>query len=240
MSKYALQNGDCLVAMKKIPNESIDLVLTDPPYNIAKDNNFDTMGRSSIDFGTWDHDADILTWISDAARTLKRGGTLIVFNDWKNLGDIAKELEKSGLIVKDLIRWEKTNPMPRNRDRRYIVDYEFAIVAIKKGKWTFNRQSDKYDRSELRYPIVSGKNKFHPTQKPVELMEELILRHSNENDIVLDCFMGSGSTGIAALNLKRRFIGIELNEEYFDVAKTRIENKFDIKKEKSQCKTLSK
>lgn len=73
-SKYALQKGDCLEVMQKIPSGGIDLVLTDPPYNISKDNNFGTMGRSSIDFGAWDHDADILTWISDAARTLKSGG----------------------------------------------------------------------------------------------------------------------------------------------------------------------
>lgn len=132
--------------------------------------------------------------------------------------------------------------MPRNRDRRYISDFEHAIVAIKKGKWTFNRQSDKYDRSELRYPIVSGKNRFHPTQKPVKLMEELILRHSNENDLVLDPFMGSGSTGVAALNLNRRFVGIELDKKYFNIAKERINSSnIDIyKKEKSQCKTLSK
>lgn len=112
--------------------------------------------------------------------------------------------------------------MPRNRDRRYIVDYEFAIVAVKKGKWTFNRQSDKYDRPELKYPIVSGKNKFHPTQKPVELMEELVLRHSNENDLILDPFMGSGTTGVAALKNNRNFIGMEIDDKYFKIAKERL------------------
>lgn len=115
--------------------------------------------------------------------------------------------------------------MPRNRDRRYIVDFEMGIWFVKKGaKWVFNRQSDKYDRPEYNYPIVSGREKTkHPTQKPIKLMEEMILRHSNKEQLVLDPFMGSGSTGVACKNLDRKFIGIELDEEYFNIAKGRIE-----------------
>lgn len=114
--------------------------------------------------------------------------------------------------------------MPRNRDRRYITDSEVAIwLTNKKGKWTFNRQNDTYDRPEYNYPIVSGKEKTkHPTQKPVKLLEEILLRHSNQNDIILDPFMGSGSTGVACLNTNRNFIGVELNEQYFEIAKNRM------------------
>lgn len=181
------------------------------------------MGRSGIDFGEWDHNADLTSWIKEGARLLKSGGGMVIFNSWLNLPNIANACEDSGLIVKDFLRWEKSNPMPRNRDRRYIVDYEFALWVVKKGQWTFNRQDEKYQRPKFVYSIPNGKKRVHPTQKPIELMEELIKIHSNENDIVLDPFMGSGTTGVAALNLNRRFIGIELDDKYFDIAKNRLE-----------------
>lgn len=223
-----LISGNNIEVMPKLGKGTIDLILTDPPYNISKENNFKTIGRSGIDFGEWDKDADIISWIKVSSDLLSKNGSIVVFNSWRNLGGISKELEKSGFIVKDLIRWEKANPMPRNRDRRYIVDYEFAIWAVKKGsKWTFNRQSDNYDRSELKYPITSKSEKKlgeHPTQKPIKLMEELVLRHSNAGDVVLDPFMGSGSTGVACFNTGRDFIGIELDEKYFDIAKNRIKD----------------
>lgn len=221
-----LINDNNLNALSEIPDNSIDLILTDPPYNISRKNNFESLNRAGIDFGDWDKNADLLTWIDEVPRIVKKGASIIIFNDWRNLGDIAERMEKNGFVVKDIVRWEKTNPMPRNRDRRYIVDYEFAIWAVEKhDKWTFHRQSDKYDRSEIRVPITSKAEKMlgsHPTQKPIKLMEELLLQHSNENDIVLDPFMGSGSTGVACQNLNREFIGIELEETYFKIAENRI------------------
>jgi len=221
-----LINDNNLNALSDIPDNSIDLILTDPPYNISRKNNFESLNRAGIDFGDWDKNADLLTWIDEVPRIVKKGASIIIFNDWRNLGDIAERLEKNGFVVKDIVRWEKTNPMPRNRDRRYIVDYEFAIWAVEKhDKWTFHRQSDKYDRSEIRVPITSKAEKMlgsHPTQKPIKLMEELLLQHSNENDIVLDPFMGSGSTGVACQNLNREFMGIELDETYFKIAENRI------------------
>lgn len=222
-----IYNEDCLEGMKRIPDKSVDLVVTDPPYNISVENNLKSMGRNGIDFGEWDKQFDLTGWIKSASRLLKKGGTIIIFNDWKNLGDISKELEKYNILVKDMIRWEKSNPMPRNRDRRYICDFEVAIVGVKKyGDWTFNRKSKTYDRAKLVYPIVSGKEKtIHPTQKPIALFNELILRHSNENEVILDPFMGSGTTAIAAINTKRNFIGFELNKEYFEIAQNRIEER---------------
>ncbi|AEJ31448.1 DNA methylase [Leuconostoc sp. C2] len=221
-----LINDNNLNALLGIPDNSVDLILTDPPYNISRKNNFESLNRAGIDFGDWDKNADLLTWIDKVPRIVKKGASIIIFNAWRNLGDIAERLEKNGFVVKDIIRWEKTNPMPRNRDRRYIVDYEFAIWAVEKhDKWTFHRQSDKYDRSEIRVPITSKAEKMlgsHPTQKPIKLMEELLLQHSNENDIVLDPFMGSGSTGVACQNLNREFMGIELDETYFKIAENRI------------------
>lgn len=215
-----LLNGDCLDILKNIKTGSVDLVLTDPPYNIARDNNFNTMGRAGIDFGEWDKDADILSYIVEVNRILNKNGSLICFNDWKNLGDISKFAETNGFDTKDMIRLEKSNPMPRNRDRRYITDYECAIWFTKKGaKWVFNRQDDKYQRPKFVYSIDKG---LHPTQKSLKLMEDLVKIHSNENQIVLDPFMGSGTTGLACKNLNRKFIGIEKDEAYFKIAENRL------------------
>ena len=223
--KMELMFGNNQQLFKNIPDNSVDLVLTDPPYNISTKNNFSSMNRSGIEFGEWDHNADLFSYIYELPRITKQNATVIVFNDWKNLGDIGTCLEKNGFIVKDLFRWIKSNPMPRNRDRRYITDYEMAIIAVNKNaKWTFNRFNDKYERAEFICPIVSRKQKFHPTQKPVALMEHLIKIHSNENDVVLDPFMGSGSTGVACLNTNREFIGMELDEKYFNIAEQRMEH----------------
>lgn len=215
-----LHLGDCLEVMKQIPDKSVDLVLTDPPYNIARDNNFSTMGRAGIDFGEWDKGFDLFSYIDCVSRILNKNGSFVVFNAWKNLGDIAKYAETKGFETKDMIRLEKSNPMPRNRDRRYITDYECAIWFVKeKAKWTFNRIDEKYQRPKFVAGIESG---LHPTQKSLSLMESLVRIHSNPNDIVVDPFMGSGTTGVACKNLNRKFIGIERDANYFEIAKRRI------------------
>lgn len=221
-----LRHGDCLEVMKSIPDKSIDLCLTDPPYNIAKDNNFKTMGRAGIDFGEWDKGFDLFSYIDQVKRILNKNGSFIVFNDWKNLGDIAKYAESLGFDTKDMIRLEKSNPMPRNRDRRYITDYECAIwFVVKDAKWTFNRQDDKYQRPKFVASIESG---LHPTQKNLSLMENLVKIHSNIGDTVIDPFMGSGTTGLACKNLGRKFIGIEKDVSYFEIAKKRIDEALNV------------
>ena len=215
-----LKLGDCLNVMKTIPSASIDLCLTDPPYNIARKNNFVTMGRAGIDFGDWDKNFDLFSYINEVSRIVNKNGSFVVFNAWKNLGAIANYAESQGFETKDMIRLEKSNPMPRNRDRRYITDYECAIWFVKKGaKWTFNRQDSKYQRPKFVASIESG---LHPTQKNLSLMENLLKIHSNDNDTVIDPFMGSGTTGVACKNLNRNFIGIELDEGYYNIAKERI------------------
>lgn len=219
-----LIKGDCLEVMDKLIAEGVkvDAIITDPPYNIARSNNFTTMGRAGIDFGEWDKGADIFSYLDKAYKLLSKDGSIVIFNDWKNLGDIVRYCENIGFVCKDMIRLEKSNPMPRNRDRRYITDYELAVwLTMPKAKWVFNRQSDKYERPKFTASIENG---LHPTQKNLLLMEWLTKIHTDKSQTVLDPFMGSGTTGVAAVNTGRNFIGIELDNRYFDIAKERIEN----------------
>ena len=222
-----LLKGDCLELLKTLENESIDALITDPPYNIARDNNFTSMGRAGIDFGDWDKGFNLISWLPIAIEKLKKGGNIIIFTSWKNTTPIIKELEKINCEAKDMIRVEKSNPMPRNRDRRFVTDYEIAIWAVKKGaKWTFNRQLETYERPLIKTKVTPKSEKIekgHPTQKNTETMEWLIERLTNEGDIVLDPFMGSGTTGVACQNLNRDFIGCELSDEYFEMAQKRLQ-----------------
>jgi DNA modification methylase len=213
--------GDCLLLLANLEQSSVDLILTDPPYNISRANQFQTMGRAGIDFGEWDKDADLLSWLSPAVSAIKPGGSLVVFNDWKNLGLIAEAAEQVGLETKDLLRLEKTNPMPRNRDRRYITDFELAVWFVKPGaKWVFNRQDPAYQRPKFVHSVDKG---LHPTQKSLGLMEDLVRIHSNPGDLIVDPYAGSGTTGVAAKRLGRRFFGIEIDPDYAAQAARRIE-----------------
>ena len=147
-------NRDCIIGMQELQNETADALITDPPYNIARDNNFKTMGRAGIDFGEWDKDFNLTSWLHTAINKIKKGGNVIVFTDWKSTTPIIRELEKNNCEVKDMIRVEKSNPIPRNRDRRFITDYEIAIWAVKKGaKWTFNRQLENYERPLIKTKV---------------------------------------------------------------------------------------
>lgn len=219
-----LYNEDCLVIMDKLIEQGVKVnaIITDPPYNIARKNNFSTMGRAGIDFGEWDKGFDLFSYIDRVYKLLDKNGSFVVFNAWRNLGAIADYAESLGFVTKDMIRLEKSNPMPRNRDRRYITDYECAIwFTMPKAKWTFNRQDEKYERPKYVGGIETG---LHPTQKNLGLMEWLVRIHTNEGETVLDPFMGSGTTGLACKNLNRDFIGIELDKKYYDIAVDRINN----------------
>ena len=229
-----LYQGDCLEIMDKLIEQGVkvDAIITDPPYNASKNNNFNTIKSkngnkkyNSINFGAWDVNFNEATWLKKSLDLLNSGGNIIIFCSWKQLGIYNNILEENKCLVKNMIQWVKPNSAPKNRDRLYIVNYEVAIWGTKGKGWTFNRMDSKRQLSQFVYPFVSGKEKtIHPTQKPVRLSEDLVKIHTNKKDLVLDPFMGSGTTGVACKNLNRNFIGIEIDEKYFNIAKERIDD----------------
>ncbi len=207
---------------------TVDHIITDPPYNISQDNNFSTMksaNRKGVDFGEWDKDFDLTGWIKDYAKILNQNGSMIIFCSYRFISRIIEVLESNDLVVKDILEWRKSNPMPRNVGRRYVQDTEFAIWAVKKGaRWVFNKpKNESYLRAQFVAPVVSGKERtIHSTQKSLFVMEKIIQIHTNKGETILDPFMGSGTTGEAALKNGRNFIGIELDDKYFDISSKRL------------------
>jgi len=182
----------------------------------------------TTNYGKWDSEFTLEKldlFVKHFHRILRDGGTCIIFFDiWKltNLKDI---LEDSKFKQLRFIEWIKTNPQPINSSVNYLTNCrEIALLGIKKSKPTFN---SKYDKGIYEHPLQGGKERFHPTQKSLPLFEELINKHSNEGDLVLDCFAGSATTGVAALKTNRRFIGCELDKEYYEKASKRLENYLD-------------
>lgn len=228
--EYKIYNEDYKKTVQRLKRKKIkiDAIITDPPYNVSRDYQlgFSNMGRSGMDYGKWDYNFNQTKWIKAVSNLVKPGGTMIIFNDWKNLGEISKQLEKCDFIVKDIIRWEKKNPMPRNVDRRYVTDCEFAVWAVKKGaKWTFNKPEEvSYLKPVITTGVVpGGKKRLHPTQKHLEVLEKLVKVHTNEGDLVFDPFLGSGTTAVACKNNNRNVIGSEIEKEYYDITMRRLE-----------------
>ena len=209
-------------------NIKVDLILTDPPYNISRKNNFHTIGRSGIHFGEWDVGFDQEKWLNNISKILNKNGSIIIFNDWRNLGLIANKLENEGLIIKDIIRWKKTNPMPRNTSRRYVTDYEFAIWAVMpNSRWVFNKSNKiPYLIPEYESSIPVGKDRIHPTQKSKKIIDNIIKTHSNEGDLIFDPFSGSGQIAFCAYNLKRNFIACEINKKYYELSSNKFNKLF--------------
>jgi site-specific DNA-methyltransferase (adenine-specific) len=261
-----IKNINGMEYLKTINNNSIDLILTDPPYIISKDsgmnqhyNNVKFNEENNIiqvktedewynykiqneinddinkekymkygtiygkkycvktDYGKWDSEFNINIleeFISEYYNKLKKGGTLIIFFDLWKITILKDLLEKYKFKQIRFIEWIKTNPQPLNSKTNYLTNCrEIALLAIKESKPTFNSQ---YDNAIYMFPLQGGKNRFHPTQKSLPLFEELIKKHSNENDTILDTFLGGGTTAIACKNTNRNFKGCEVNKEYID------------------------
>ena len=225
-----LENCDYINLISKLKEEQIqiDLVLTDPPYCVSRSHQlgFSNMGRSGMNYGSWDYNFNQQKWIDDISPFVKKGGSIIIFNDWKHSSILVEALERNNFVIKDLLRWEKKNPMPRNVNSRYLADCEFALWAVKgtKNKWTFNKpKNTPYLKPVFKSGIVpGGKKRIHPTQKHLEVVKEILKIHSNKHDLVCDPFFGSGTTAVACKELNRNFIGSEIDKNYFLKAKERI------------------
>lgn len=229
--RIRLFNADCFNFLPSIPSASIDLVLIDPPYEVSRDTNFRSgtatgkntdRFRISMDFGTWDNGfTGLAAVVQEAYRILKNSGTLICFYDVWKITVLKKYFEVAGFKQLRLIEWIKTNPVPLNSKTNYLTNArEIAVSGVKKSKPTFHSA---YDNGIYKYPICHDKGRFHPTQKPLALIEQLILKHSNAEDTVLDCFLGSGTTAVAAFNTGRCFIGCEISSEYCRKALKRLQ-----------------
>lgn len=168
-------------------------------------------------YGEWDETftmEELDKFIQLFYSKLRNGGTIIIWFDIWKISLLKDLLIKHKFKQLRLIEWIKTNPQPINSKLNYLNNSrEIAILAIKGSKPTFNSS---YDNGIYYYPLASGKYKFHPTQKNLQLFEELIRKHSKENDTVLDTFLGGGTTAYACLRTKRKFIGCEIKQEYYD------------------------
>jgi site-specific DNA-methyltransferase (adenine-specific) len=175
-------------------------------------------------FGSWDNEftLDVLDqYIKLFYEKLVDGGTCIIFFDIWKLSYLKEIMEKYKFKQIRFLEWIKTNPQPRNSKINYLTNCrEIALLGIKKSNPTFNSE---YDNAIYKYPFPGGKDRIHPTQKSLPLFIDLVKKHSNENDVVLDPFAGSGTTCVAAKETNRQYIGIERDEKYYKLAKKRIE-----------------
>lgn len=214
---YNLHKGDCIPLIENMPNDSVDVTLTDIPYGEInrKDNGLRNLNKSNADITTFELDK----FLNELYRITS--GTIIIFCGQHQLSEIKNFFQDKQDLHKGTVRqiiWKKTNPSPMNGKNIYLSGIENAIWFKKRGA-TFNANCK---NTVFEYPC--GRNKLHPTQKNLKLIEELIVDNSNEQDIIFDPCMGSGTTGIACINTNRRFLGVEIDENYFDIAQQRIES----------------
>ena len=229
MSNYKLFNGDCLEIMQRLPNESIDLAIIDPPYKLNKTTGGTTNSglsekwqgnlKSGDKKANINNDIEFKEWLPEVYRVLKDNAHCYLWTNDKNLSDLQQEAEKVGFRLHNILVWKKNNCTP---NRWYMKNSEFVLFLYKgKAKPIKNKGSMQC----VECQNINGKDKLHPTQKPISMLETFIQNSSDTNDLVLDCFMGSGTTGVACKELKRHFIGIEIDENYFNIAKERIYGK---------------
>jgi len=248
--------GNNIEILEKLPPKSVDLIFADPPYNLQLKNELYRPNQTKVDgvFDKWDkfdsmknYDEFTKKWLLGCKRVLKDNGTIWVIGSYHNIYRVGAIMQDIGFWFLNDIVWIKTNPMPNFKGTRFNNAHETLIWAAKSetAKYTFHYKAmktfndDKQMRSDWYIPIANGKerlkdengNKVHSTQKPAELLLRIILSTTNVGDIVLDPFMGSGTTGAVAKRLGRNFIGIEKEELYTEIAKSRIDKIRPIKTE---------
>ena len=242
LKENKIYNMEAIKFLKRIPDESIDLILTDPPYNISKLNNDTDKSKLRIlklrrkkpikrYFGAWDmkERREFLrftkSWLYECCRTLKDGGTIISFFSKEDINFLGWTGKRYNIRSRTIMTWHKRNCAPSIRKRDYLSTCEFIWIGSKgKKPWTFNfkRQKEMHNFYESLNRSIYGQT-IHPNEKPLKLIRHLIEIHSNPEDLILDCFVGSGTTAIASNELKRNFIGCELDKEYYDIAVKRFE-----------------
>lgn len=246
-TEHKLIVGDCLDELKKIPDESIDLVFADPPYGLAKKKGLGWKYSKHItleeawDIFSKDEYFDFsLKWISESMRVLKSGGSFWVCGSFHNIYLMGFIMHHLDLKINNSIVWFKPNAQPNISCRMFTESCEHLIWATKnhsKTKWIFNYEDTKnkieddlnprgkQTRNVWSIPLTPRKEKScgeHPTQKPIELLRRIILACSKEGDLILDPFVGSGTTSVVAKMMNRNSVGIEKEQKYIDIAKKRL------------------
>ena len=241
--------GDCIEVLRTFPENSVDVVFADPPYNLAlkrKTNNLTRPEGGAIEGvnDKWDSFSSFLeydqftqNWLSECRRVLKPQGTIWISGTYHNIFRIGKLIQDLGFWILNDVIWVKTNPLPHLLARRFCAAHETLIWAVKEqgANFTFNYQSLKslngeiQMRSDWRIPICQGKEritiggkKAHSTQKPEALLYRVILSSTKKDDIIIDPFFGTGTTGAVAKLLGRNYIGIEQSQDYIELAEKRI------------------
>ena len=234
------ENCTDLELLAKIPNKSVHMVLTDPPYIISKDSGMDRYNKNkelaktdvkygtkyaiATNYGDWDKNYTIENLdrvIQEFRRILIPGGSCIIFFDIWKIETLANLLEKHKFSKIRLVEWIKTNPVPINSKSTYLSNArEIAISCVNGSKKSvFNSE---YDNGVYSYPIYSGKDRFHPTQKSLPLFVDLVKKHTNSGDVVVDPYGGSGTTAIAAKRLGRKYISCEIDSIFYEKSLKRI------------------
>ena len=237
---------DCVAAMASLPDKSVDMIFADPPYNLQLGGDLYRPDGSQVDAvdDEWDkfdtfatYDKFTKAWLKEARRILKDDGTIWVIGSYHNIFRVGAAIQDEGYWILNDIVWRKSNPMPNFKGTRFTNAHETLIWASKseKARYTFNYRAMKTLNDELQMrsdwtiPICNGSErlkrngvKAHPTQKPEALLYRILLACTKPGDVVLDPFFGTGTTGAVARRLKRRWIGIEREADYIEVAKERI------------------
>lgn len=223
MSNYKLYQGDCLEVMKNIEDGSVDLVVTDPPYEIATTGAgmYKQADKQYVKELNGMKDGFSEEVLDELCRVMKKIN-IYFFCSQKQIIPLLDYFVKKKKCNWNILSWHKTNPIPACGNK-YLTDTEFILFFREKGVKVYGS----FDTKRTWYATSlnqSDKKKYgHPTVKPLSILENLVMNSSQEGEVVLDCFMGSGSTGVACLNTNRNFIGIELDEGYFEIAQNRIE-----------------
>lgn len=210
--KYRIFNNDCMEVMPTFPDNSVDFTLTDIPYNEV---NRDSNGLRNLDKGG----ADVLTFdlsqfLNEVYRITRN--SICIFCGKEQFSTIYGFFAQKKGTVRPIV-WQKSNPSPMNGQYIYLSGVEFGVWFKKSGAKVFNAHCK---NSVFKYP--NGSSKYHPTEKNHELLKDLISDNTNENDLIFDPCMGSGSTGVVALENGRNFIGIELDENYYNITQSRL------------------